>query len=162
MTRLRALALGTVSLALAFTAACSLGGSLESEDPATVEETTFAASLGVDLTKSTQITNGAYIRDLVVGTGPMVTTGDSVSVKYTGWLANGTQFDSNTGSATPYGVRLGAGKVIAGWDKGIPGMRVGGTRQLLIPPVLAYGYYSVGPIPANSVLVFTVQIVGNP
>lgn len=157
----RVLALGAVSFALALTTAC-LGDSLGVSSSTTVEETTFATSLGVDLTKSTRTTNGDYVRDIVVGTGPVIATGDSVSVRYTGWLSNGTQFDTNTSAAAPYGVRLGAHGVIPGWEEGLPGMRVGGTRQILIPPALAYGVYQYGPIPGNSVLVFTVQVVGNP
>jgi FKBP-type peptidyl-prolyl cis-trans isomerase len=162
MTSRRALALGCVSLALALTASCTVGNPLDSLTPATVETTTFAASLGVDLTKSTRTSNGDYIRDFVVGTGPLVSIGDSISVRYTGWLSDGTQFDSNTGASAPFGVRIGAGKVIPGWEEGIPGMHVGGTRQILVPPAMAYGYYSYGPIPGNSVLAFSVQVVGNP
>ena len=149
-------------LAVVFTVACTVGDSIQSLPPATVEGTTFATSLGVDLTKSTRTSNGDYIRDLVVGTGALISTGDSISVKYTGWLANGTQFDSNISLSTTYGVKLGAGRVIPGWEEGIPGMHVGGTRQILVPPALAYGYYTVGPIPSNSVLAFSVQVVGNP
>jgi FKBP-type peptidyl-prolyl cis-trans isomerase len=162
MTRHRALAVGIASLALSLTVACTVGNPLDSISPATVEETTFAASLGVDLTKSTRTANGDYIRDFVVGTGPLVALGDSISVRYTGWLSDGTLFDTNSTSPIPFGVRLGAGRVIPGWEEGIPGMRVGGTRQILVPPALAYGYYSYGPIPGNSVLAFSVQIVGNP
>jgi FKBP-type peptidyl-prolyl cis-trans isomerase len=162
MTRHRALIVGAVSLALSFAAACTVGNPLDSLTPATVETATFAASLNVDLTKSTRTASGDYIRDFVVGTGPLVSRGDSISVRYTGWLSDGTQFDSNTASSTPFGVRIGAGRVIPGWEEGIPGMRVGGTRQILVPPALAYGYYSYGPIPGNSVLAFSVQVVGNP
>jgi FKBP-type peptidyl-prolyl cis-trans isomerases 1 len=156
----RTLALAAVSAAVASTTAC-LGDSTGVAS-ATVETTTFASSLGVDLTKSTKTTNGAYVRDLVVGTGPVVAAGDTISVRYTGWLSNGAQFDSNTSAPTTFGVRIGAHLVIPGWEEGLPGMRVGGTRQILIPPALAYGANQYGPIPGNSVLVFNVQLVGNP
>jgi FKBP-type peptidyl-prolyl cis-trans isomerases 1 len=153
----RVLALGAVSFALSLTTAC-LGDSTGAASSPTVEETTFASSLGVDLTKSVRTANGVYVRDLVSGTGALVNPGDSITVKYTGWLSNGTQFDTNNS----YPTKVGVGHVIAGWDEGVPGMRVGGTRQLLIPPALGYGIYQYGPIPGNSVLVFTVQVLGNP
>ena len=126
---------------------------------ATVEGTTFASSLGVDLAASTRTTNGAYVRDLVVGPGALVTTGQTLSVKYSGYLSNGTLFDTNTGATTLLTFTLGARQLIAGFDEGVPGMHVGGTRQILIPPSLGYGPNDYGPIPGNSVLVFTVQVV---
>jgi FKBP-type peptidyl-prolyl cis-trans isomerase len=162
MTSRRALALGAISFALSLTAACTIGDPTGDLIPATVEETTFAASLNVDLTKSIRTANGAYVRDFVVGTGPLVNIGDSISVRYTGWLADGTQFDSNVTMTVPYPFRVGTGTVIEGWDEGIPGMHVGGTRQILIPPGLGYGYSDYYTIPGNSVLVFSVQVVGNP
>ncbi|MEO5904737.1 MAG: FKBP-type peptidyl-prolyl cis-trans isomerase [Gemmatimonadaceae bacterium] len=126
---------------------------------ATVEETTFASSLGVNIAASTRTTNGAYVRDVIVGPGAVVAAGQSLGVKYSGYLANGTLFDSNTSASTLLTFRLGAGQLIAGFDEGVPGMRVGGTRQILIPPALGYGANGNGPIPGNSVLVFTVQVV---
>jgi FKBP-type peptidyl-prolyl cis-trans isomerase FkpA len=161
MNTRRVFALAAVSFAIALTTAC-LGDSTGVSSSPTVEETTFATSLGVDLTKSTRTTNGDYVRDIVVGTGPVVAVGDSLSVRYTGWLSNGTQFDTNTAAVLPFGFRLGANRVIPGWEEGVPGMRVGGTRQILVPPALGYGVYQYGPIPGNSVLVFTVQLIGKP
>lgn len=162
MTNRRSILSALAGFSLLVVAACTIGDPLGSLTPATVEETTFAASLGVDLTKSTRTQYGDYIRDLVVGTGALVASGDSISVRYTGWLSDGTVFDSNLTNALPYGVRLGAGQVIPGWDDGIVGMRVGGTRQILVPPAMAYGFYNYGPIPGNSVLAFSVQVVGKP
>lgn len=121
-----------------------------------IEKTTFAASLNVDLTQSTK-TSGMYLRDLMVGAGVSPQVGQLVTMKYTGWLADGTQFDSN--QTTGFQFHLGAGEVISGWDIGATGMRVGGTRQLIIPPELAYGAAGQGPIPPNAVLVFTVTMV---
>ena len=126
---------------------------------ATVEGTTFASSLGVNLAASTRTTNGAYIRDIIVGPGAVVAAGQTLNVKYSGYLANGTLFDTNTSASTFLTFRLGASGLIAGFDEGVPGMHVGGTRQLLIPPALGYGPNDYGPIPGNSVLVFTVQLV---
>ncbi len=98
--------------------------------------------------------------DTVVGTGADAVNGKNVTVKYTGWLYTtttadfkGTQFESNT-----YTFKLGTGAVIAGWDQGILGMKVGGKRTLLIPSSLAYGNQTNGPIPANSGLVFDVEV----
>ena len=124
-----------------------------------VEETTFASSLGVNLGASTKTAGGAYYRDLVVGTGAVVTSGQTLAVRYTGWLANGAQFDSNVSAANPLTFKLGASQVILGFDEGLPGMRVGGQRQLILPPSLGYGPYDYGPIPGNSVTVFKVEVI---
>lgn len=126
---------------------------------ATVEGTIFASSLGVDLTQSTRTTNGAYVRDISVGTGALVATGQILNVKYSGWLSDGTLFDSNETLTTTFPFHLGTHEVISGWDEGIPGMHVGGKRQIIIPPALGYGLYDNGPIPGNSVLVFNVTVV---
>lgn len=103
--------------------------------------------------------------DLRVGTGAEATNGRSLTVNYTGWLysagANdnkGTQFDSNAGRG-PFPFQLGVRAVIAGWDQGVLGMRVGGQRRLVIPPSLGYGSVANGPIPANSTLVFDVELL---
>lgn len=104
--------------------------------------------------------------DLTVGTGATATAGRIVSVHYTGWLYDssktdnkGTQFDSSVGRGA-FSFVLGAGQVIAGWDQGVAGMRVGGKRRLVIPPSLGYGSATVGPIPGNSTLVFEVELLG--
>ena len=82
-----------------------------------------------------------------------------MSVHYTGWLADGTQFDTNGPTDPAFSFVLGTGNVIAGWHLGVPGMRVGGQRQLIIPPSLGYGAEANGKIPGNSILVFNVTIV---
>ena len=102
--------------------------------------------------------NGAS-RDVVVGNGATAIAGHLIGVHYSGSLANGTIFDANGTNATPLSFTLGQGQVIAGWDEGIVGMQVGGTRQLVIPPSLGYGPSGNGPIPGNAVLVFTVIMV---
>jgi FKBP-type peptidyl-prolyl cis-trans isomerase FkpA len=104
--------------------------------------------------------------ELVAGTGVEATAGRNVTVNYTGWLADdtrperkGTQFDTSVGR-TPFAFRLGAGQVIAGWDQGVPGMRVGGRRRLIIPPSLGYGATGAGGvIPPNATLVFDVELL---
>jgi FKBP-type peptidyl-prolyl cis-trans isomerase FkpA len=125
----------------------------------TIETTTYAAALGVDLAASTKTTSGLYYRDIVVGTGAAVANGQTVSVHYTGWLTNGTQFDANGPTATPFSFVLGTGNVITGWHIGVAGMRIGGQRQLLIPPSLGYGAQGSGPIPGNAILVFNITVV---
>jgi peptidylprolyl isomerase len=128
-------------------------------DEVPIEQTTFAPALGVDLAASTKTGRGAYYRDIVVGTGAAVTNGKRFNVYFTGWLANGTAFDSNVGGDV-FPVILGGGQVIDGWEETLVGTKVGGTRQLIIPPSLGFGPYPYGDlIPGNSVLVFNVQVV---
>ncbi len=98
-----------------------------------------------------------YVQDLVVGGGTAAGAKQVVAVIYTGWLANGTKFDSNTGQA-PLTFTLGTHEVIDGWDQGVEGMRVGGRRRLVIGAALGYGAAGSGPIPPNSTLVFDVEL----
>lgn len=129
----------------------------------------YAASLGVDITQMTKKSDDLYVQDLVVGTGADVTAGHVLGVTYTGWFTNATQFDSNVGG-TPLSFTLGAGQVILGWDLGLPGMKVGGKRRLVIGSDLAYGSGGAGcdpnrtprcVIPPNSTLVFDVQVLSS-
>jgi FKBP-type peptidyl-prolyl cis-trans isomerase len=99
------------------------------------------------------------IEDLVVGTGAAAASGDTLTVHYVGTLANGTKFDSSYDRGQPFTFRLGARAVIAGWDQGLVGMRVGGKRRLTIPPALGYGSRANGPIPADSTLIFVVDLL---
>jgi FKBP-type peptidyl-prolyl cis-trans isomerase FkpA len=105
-------------------------------------------------------TNELQIEDIVVGTGTEATTGRAVKVNYTGWLTDGKKFDSNQDRGSPFGFKLGARSVIAGWDQGVVGMRVGGKRKLTIPSHLAYGERGYpGAIPPNATLVFEVELL---
>lgn len=97
--------------------------------------------------------------DVVLGTGAEVKTGDTVSVHYIGTLQNGTEFDNSYKKGTPFEFKVGEGRVIKGWDQGLIGMKVGGQRILVIPPSLAYGAQAIGPIPANSTLVFAIELI---
>src|SRR5262249_32623318 len=103
--------------------------------------------------------------DIVVGTGASATSSSTVTVDYTGWLYDpaksdkkGLQFDTSIGK-TPFQFTLGAGQVIDGWEKGVPGMNVGGRRRLIIPPSLAYGDKRSSSLPANSTLVFDITMI---
>ena len=97
---------------------------------------------------------------LAEGDGDTAVPGRSVTVHYTGWLTNGTKFDSSHDRVRPFTFRLGAGEVIKGWDKGVEGMKVGGKRKLTIPPKLGYGRFGSPPvIPGNATLVFEVELL---
>jgi len=104
--------------------------------------------------------SGLQYEDTVVGTGPEAVAGKGVEVHYTGTLADGTKFDSSHDRNKAFSFRLGAGQVIRGWDEGVAGMKVGGTRKLVIPGNLAYGARGVpGVIPANAELTFVVELL---
>jgi FKBP-type peptidyl-prolyl cis-trans isomerase FkpA len=100
-------------------------------------------------------------QDLVIGTGGVVASGDIATVHYVGRLQNGNVFDSSRSRNQPFPFRVGAGQVIQGWDRGVPGMRIGGTRRLIIPPSLAYGSQGSPPaIPPNATLTFDIELLG--
>ena len=100
------------------------------------------------------------IEELQVGGGAEATPGKTVHVHYTGWLTDGTKFDSSLDRGDPFTFPLGAGRVIKGWDQGVAGMKVGGKRKLTIPPELGYGARGSGAaIPPNSTLVFEVELI---
>ena len=102
---------------------------------------------------------GLKIKDIVLGTGKEVKSGDTVTVNYLGTLENGTKFDSSYDRKTPFTTQIGVGQVIKGWDEGIVGIKVGGKRMLIIPPNLGYGEQAAGSIPPNSTLIFEVEVL---
>jgi len=104
--------------------------------------------------------SGLKYADLQVGTGEVATTGQTVTVHYTGWLTDGTKFDSSVDRQQPFQFKLGQGMVIRGWDEGVAGMQVGGQRKLTIPPQLGYGAQGAGGvIPPQATLVFEVELL---
>lgn len=121
------------------------------------DENTYAPSQVEGPPKKTA--SGVEYWDIVVGTGPMATSGKTVGVHYTGWLSDGTKFDSSVDRGKPIMFPLGVGKVIRGWDEGIVGMKVGGKRQLRVPPSDGYGSRGAGKVPPNAVLIFDIQLL---
>ncbi|MDH3353785.1 MAG: FKBP-type peptidyl-prolyl cis-trans isomerase [Chromatiales bacterium] len=121
----------------------------------------FIIGLLLSLSLATASAGGLEIKDLKKGEGQVAKSGDTVSVHYTGWLLNGTKFDSSVDRDKPFEFELGAGRVIKGWEQGVAGMHVGGKRELTIPPELAYGKRAVGGglIPANSTLKFEIELL---
>ncbi len=103
--------------------------------------------------------SGLKYTDLVEGTGASPQTGQNVVVHYTGTLEDGTKFDSSRDRNQPFQFKIGVGQVIKGWDEGVSTMKVGGRRQLIIPPDLGYGARGIGPIPPNSTLLFDVELL---
>ena len=100
------------------------------------------------------------IEDIIVGEGTEAVKHSIVTVNYTGWLEDGSKFDSSLNPGRePFRFTVGAGQVIQGWDQGIPGMKIGGKRKLTIPPSMGYGNRDNGAIPANSVLIFEVDLL---
>ncbi len=155
MIRLRVL----LAAAVVATGACGGSDTTGPVPDPDITMTTFAPALGIDLTKMTKTASGLYFRDLTLGAGATVLVGKRVSIHYVGWLANGTQFDANQPGSNPFQFTVGTGQVIPGFDEGVRGMAVGGRRQLIIPPSLGYGSTAKATIPANSILVFQIDLV---
>ena len=103
--------------------------------------------------------SGLKYTDIVEGEGATPQTGQTVSVHYTGTLEDGSKFDSSRDRGTPFQFKIGVGQVIPGWDEGVATMKVGGRRQLTIPPDLGYGARGIGPIPPNATLIFDVELL---
>ena len=114
----------------------------------------------VDSAALTKTASGLQFQDVAVGTGAEARGGQTAVVHYTGWLTNGTKFDSSRDRGEPFSFPIGAGQVIAGWDEGVAGMKVGGRRKLVIPASLGYGEMGAPPvIPPGATLVFDVELL---
>ena len=126
--------------------------------PSTPSDASGAAAAAA---KEISMPSGLKYVDLKVGDGQIAETGMTAQVHYTGWLTDGTKFDSSVDRGQPFSFKLGAGQVIRGWDEGVKGMRVGGKRKLTIPPDMGYGQAGAGGvIPPNATLVFDVELLG--
>lgn len=122
--------------------------------PVAIEDAEFAASLGINLAAMTKTASGLYYEDIEVGTGELAVAGSNARVAYTGWLADGTEFDSGE-----FSFQVGAGRVVPGFDEGVQGMRVGGERRIIIPPALGYGSQGSGAVPPNAIMVFRIELL---
>jgi peptidylprolyl isomerase len=138
------------AMALTLATACT-----KKTETATNSETTTTAPTTTTASTEPKV----EIVDSVVGSGTEAVNGKSITVHYTGTLKDGTKFDSSVDRKEPFTFGLGSGQVIKGWEQGIVGMKVGGKRKLTIPPELAYGANAVGQIPANSTLIFDVELI---
>lgn len=134
-------------------------------DGRTGEGDSFESSLGnrdtapaVDLSAMTGTGTGLYLMELEEGRGDEAVHGRDVIVHYIGWYLDGEKFDASVDRGETFEIPLGAGRVIAGWDEGVAGMRVGGKRRLVIPPELAYGVEGSRSIRPNSTLVFDIEL----
>jgi FKBP-type peptidyl-prolyl cis-trans isomerase len=117
-------------------------------------------SQGATMSATTTTASGLKYEDIKQGDGDVATAGKTVSVHYTGWLTDGKKFDSSKDRGQPFEFPLGGGRVIKGWDEGVEGMKVGGTRKLTIPPELGYGSRGAGGvIPPGATLVFEVELL---
>jgi len=129
------------------------------------KEVTLSTETPASLTEGSyhETDTGLKYADIVTGEGKVAEEGDYVKVHYSGWLENGKRFDTSLlrqGGPRPFEFQLGAGRVIAGWEEGVTGMKVGGIRQLVIPPALGYGERGAGGvIPPNASLIFDVQLL---
>jgi len=139
------------------TASSTVAGEAKPAGATSATSSSAAAPAGQEVT----LAGGLKYVDLKVGDGDIAEAGQMANVHYTGWLTDGTKFDSSVDRGQPFQFRIGAGNVIRGWDEGVKGMRIGGKRHLTIPPDMGYGANGYPPvIPANATLVFDVELLG--
>lgn len=151
---MRALALAAL---LAGTPCAARGQSLQLKTVSPVASMNLSPRLGIPEDSLRMAGRGVWYYDVQVGEGAPIATGDEVSVHFVGFLADGSKFTAT--DRKPYKFRLGDNTVILGWEDGLPGMKVGGRRQLVVPAQLGYGEKGSGPIPPNAVLVFDITVV---
>ena len=156
------LALGALAIALSLGAASACGEPEPLPPPPALDPTEldFAPRLAVDLASMTRTASGLYVKDVYLGGGREARPGRSLTVHYTGWLHDGTRFDSSVERDEPLELVLGESSLIQGWHEGLEGMREGSRRKLVIPPHLAYGPEGAGGrIPPQATLVFSVELL---
>lgn len=146
----------TIAIVIAISASWAMGQNATTK---TVASTTAPAKVTGPGVKTD---DGLQYWEIRVGNGQTAKEGSRVRVHYTGWLTNGKKFDSSVDVGKPFDFTIGNGEVIKGWEEGVAGMRVGGRRQLRIPPSLGYGADGTpgGPIPPNATLIFDIQLLG--
>lgn len=119
----------------------------------------YNPDLGIVISEMKKMDAGVLWQDDSVGVGDSLDVNMTAVVHYTGWLPDGTQFDTSREGGTPFTFRVGAGEVIEAWEVGVVGMRVGGRRKLVVPPALGYGSDPFGPLPGNAILVFEIELI---
>jgi len=119
----------------------------------------YNPDLGIVIAEMKKTDAGVLWQDDSVGVGDSLDVGMTAVVHYTGWLPDGTQFDTSREGGAPFAFKVGAGEVIDAWDDGVIGMRVGGRRKLVVPPALGYGSDPYGPLPGNAILVFEIELI---
>ena len=145
------------SMLALFLLGCASGGS---SGVLPVESLEYAPALEIDFSRMTRDASGLYYQDLEVGDGLEARRGEKVTVHFSGWLPDGSLFDSSREAGTPVSFTIGEREVIRGWEEGVQGMRVGGRRKLVVPPRLGYGSQPRGDrIPGNATLVFVVELL---
>lgn len=149
---LMAALVGALALTGCNTAAQTPAATAPAETPAAEAPVTETGTPTADVTE-------LKVEDITVGTGAEAKPGDTVTVHYTGWLADGTKFESSKDSGRPFEFQVGSGLVIKGWDVGVAGMKVGGVRRLTIPADMGYGAQGSGPIPPNATIVFEIELL---
>lgn len=155
-----------VLLATACGQGSSGGGALDAlrapalpELPVVPELVDYHPDLDITIAEMRMLTSGLLLQDDSVGVGDSLVAGQTAVVHYTGWLPDGTRFDTSRESGTPFSFRVGAGEVIEAWDEGVIGMRVGGRRKLVIPPTIGYGAEGSGSVPPNAIMVFEIELL---
>jgi FKBP-type peptidyl-prolyl cis-trans isomerase FkpA len=142
-------------LGLAFgVGACKAKGAAAAD---VVAEARYAPTLRIDLKSYKKTASGLYMRDLVNGTGDPADSGQTVAMKYTGWLRNGTQFVQL--QDPPLEFEVASAGALPAWDEALRGMKTGGVRQIIAPPALAYGANAHGPVPPNAILIYLIEVV---
>jgi FKBP-type peptidyl-prolyl cis-trans isomerase len=146
-------------IAVIIVAGVALGYFLIMANPTSNQQSTTAVE-PTTMDKTPTNNPDLKVEDIEVGTGREVKSGDTVVMHYTGTLTDGTKFDSSLDRGTPFETQIGVGRVIQGWDEGVPGMKIGGKRKLTIPAEMGYGAAGAGDaIPPNSTLIFEVELL---